>query len=311
VVSAAVTDPGSGNNSATQTTDISAPSTTTGGSGPPPPGTDPCQIQPLACAASAAADGLLVRYNFDNPADPWADSGPNGYHASPAGGVSVVQLGNGNRVARQPLVPGQPPDGALSFEPHILNCFTDSASVSWWCKSERWWEPTHPWYHTHRTFDGYCIGFSTHMVNFVATDGAALRGNPLYDCGAYAVGTTCAPYATNGGGCCNWCAIFYMVGCCGSNVSYGYVPTEANYANWRHWAFVRDGNASMKMYLNGVQVMSRVPPGSLQKCWNLAVFFGYSTGGTLPYPGWLDDFRVYQRALTPAELTAMAGSPPE
>jgi hypothetical protein len=256
---------------------------------------DPCGEPTSKCAAADAAGGLLVQYKFDDPSDPWMDSGPNGIDATPVAGVSVDTLANGNKVI------DMFPDGGVKFTPQILNCLSDSITVCWWSKSDQWWVPGNRYYHYHFPNDTYCIGYSTHLVNFVASDGLAIRGNPIYNCGTCSQGSCCT----------HWCSIAYAPGCCGSNGPlFGYLPTQAEYENWRLWAFVRS-SSSFGVYINGVLKMSRAPSGTLDKCWNGESIFGNYSTGTPPFPGWIDDFRIYKRALSPAELAAMSASPPE
>src|SRR5262249_20745156 len=132
-----------GTTTTASTTSSTTTTTTTGGSttGSPPP--NPCDIPTSACAAADAANGLLVRYTFDDPLDPWADAGPSGqYDATPHGAAHVVTLSNGNKVA------DMFPDGAVTFNPQIMNCFnSNSATICAWIKADQWWVPGNRWYH--------------------------------------------------------------------------------------------------------------------------------------------------------------------
>lgn len=83
---------------------------------------------------------------------------------------------------------------------------------------------------------------------------------------------------------------------------------------WNHYAFVKDlsdddGIARMSIYQNGVLVTTS---GGKTKSIDLDVsseFFsiGSNTNGTLPYIGKVDDFRIYNKALSQEEIVSLAG----
>jgi len=293
VISSGTTDPVASNNSATQTTDITSGGSTSGGTGPPPAGTPVCDIQSDACARSDAADGLLVRYTFDDPLDPYRDSGPNGYHGTPNGTVVIQTLGNGNRVAYPR------PSGVVAVDNHILNCLTNQITVCFWAKSDAWW--TEP---GNTRGPDYCKGWSTMMYQCNSASSGRLSGNPLYDCGAYAQNPVCSANTI-------WCSINNLCGQAGSgDVVYGWLPSQAQYENWHHWAFTKTDGVKMYTYCDGVPRMSKTPTRSLQTCWQDFYFLNYGIGG-LSYPGPVDDFRIYKRELSAAELLTLAGSPPQ
>jgi fibronectin type 3 domain-containing protein len=76
---------------------------------------------------------------------------------------------------------------------------------------------------------------------------------------------------------------------------------------WTFVAFTYDG-ATMRLYVNGTQVATRVANGTVQSVAN-----PLSIGGNLPYgeyfAGLIDEVRVYNRALTPAEIQTDMNSP--
>ncbi|MCE9552457.1 MAG: DUF11 domain-containing protein [Planctomycetes bacterium] len=301
VVSTGVTDPVSTNNTATQTTTISVAGTTTGGTttGGSPPA--PCDVPTLACAAADAANGLLVKYTFDDPLDPWADSGPSAqYDSTPNGGAHVVTLGNGNKVA------DMFPDGTVSFSPQIMNCFTtNSTTMCAWIKSDQWWVPGNRWYHYWFASDNtWCVGKGTHFINFLRnTDGKGFKLNPLYNCGGCSEDSCCT----------TWCSFMKMPGASGwDGTRAGYIPTKSAYENWSHWAWVRDaGTGQQTLYVNGVAKMWNNASYTITTCWDGSTTFCNYAIGTPPLHGWCDDMRIYKRALSVAELAGLAGSPPE
>jgi len=80
---------------------------------------------------------------------------------------------------------------------------------------------------------------------------------------------------------------------------------------WRHWAFVKNVNTGVQsIYLNGVlwhsaTAMTKVIPGNMVA--------GFSIGDRplhdAPYAGLIDDFRLYNRALTLSEIKKLAARP--
>ncbi|GAA4256769.1 hypothetical protein GCM10022255_070920 [Dactylosporangium darangshiense] len=84
-------------------------------------------------------------------------------------------------------------------------------------------------------------------------------------------------------------------------------PTATTLNQWTHIALTYDG-ATLKLYVNGVQVSSTAKTGTLQQTSN-----PLSIGGNAPYgeffKGLIDEARVYNRALTPAEITTVMNTP--
>ena len=77
--------------------------------------------------------------------------------------------------------------------------------------------------------------------------------------------------------------------------------------SWQHWAFTKDADTGeKKIYINGVlwhsaTDMTRPMTGVT------AFTIGARTDHTLGYIGWIDDFTLYDRALTPEEIAWSAG----
>jgi hypothetical protein len=76
---------------------------------------------------------------------------------------------------------------------------------------------------------------------------------------------------------------------------------------WYHAAATYDGT-TMRLYLNGTEVGSVAKSGSLSRGSDVAVNIGRSPEGSNYLRGAIDDVRIYSSALTPAEVTALAGS---
>jgi glucose/arabinose dehydrogenase/fibronectin type 3 domain-containing protein len=76
---------------------------------------------------------------------------------------------------------------------------------------------------------------------------------------------------------------------------------------WTHIALTYDGNI-LRLYVNGAQVSTRTISGALQQTSN-----PLSIGGNAPYGehfrGLIDEARVYNRALTPAEIQTVMSNP--
>lgn len=93
-------------------------------------------------------------------------------------------------------------------------------------------------------------------------------------------------------------------GVCCTNV---YAPTALAVNSWTHVAGTYDG-AIMRLYLNGVQVASRAATGSLQVNANPLSMGGNTYGGEY-FQGRIDEVRIYNRALTPAEIATDMNTP--
>jgi hypothetical protein len=75
---------------------------------------------------------------------------------------------------------------------------------------------------------------------------------------------------------------------------------------WTHIALTYDGNI-LRLYVNGVEVGTKAISGALQQTSNQM-----SNGGNLSaeyFQGLIDEARVYNRALSPAEIQTIMGTP--
>jgi hypothetical protein len=77
---------------------------------------------------------------------------------------------------------------------------------------------------------------------------------------------------------------------------------------WQHAAAVYDG-AAMRLYLDGLEVGSTAKAGALTADPSAQVWLGGNPPGATdrPWPGRLDDLRIYARALGTGELRALPG----
>ncbi len=81
------------------------------------------------------------------------------------------------------------------------------------------------------------------------------------------------------------------------------VDQALDVGNWRHVAGTWDGT-TQRVYVDGVLRGSATPPGALAEADRLAI----GSGGE-PMHGWLDDVRVYDRALSADEVRELCGTP--
>ncbi|MBI3466480.1 MAG: hypothetical protein HY000_25990 [Planctomycetes bacterium] len=80
--------------------------------------------------------------------------------------------------------------------------------------------------------------------------------------------------------------------------TYGTAPLAVN--TWSHLALTFDG-ASLRLYLNGIEVSSAPRTGSIQTSTNPVQIGGDSLYGQF-FAGLIDEVRIYDGALTPAEI---------
>jgi hypothetical protein len=86
---------------------------------------------------------------------------------------------------------------------------------------------------------------------------------------------------------------------------YGTAPLTAN--TWTHLAGTYDG-ATMRLYVNGVQVASRAQTGAIATSTNPLQIGGDSIHGQY-FAGRIDEVRVYNRALSAAEIQSDMNTP--
>ena len=87
--------------------------------------------------------------------------------------------------------------------------------------------------------------------------------------------------------------------------SYGLTPLPLN--TWTHIAQTYDG-VTIRFYVNGVQVSSRAQTGNIVTTTNSLQIGGDSIYGQY-FKGLIDDVRVYNRALSQAEVLTDSNSP--
>jgi len=100
-----------------------------------------------------------------------------------------------------------------------------------------------------------------------------------------------------------------------NGTNYATTPTSNSFApntnTWYHFCSTINPNSPHILYVNGVQVAqsSITPSGSLFSTTTQLRFGGQPyTIGNNTYQGYVDDFRVYNRALSATEVAALAGN---
>jgi hypothetical protein len=88
-------------------------------------------------------------------------------------------------------------------------------------------------------------------------------------------------------------------------VMYGAAPLAVS--SWTHLALTYDG-ATLRLYVNGVQVASQAQTGSLVTSANPLQIGGDSIFGQY-FQGTIDEVRIYNQALSPSEIQADMGTP--
>ena len=83
-------------------------------------------------------------------------------------------------------------------------------------------------------------------------------------------------------------------------------PSASPVGSWTHVALTYDGS-QLLLYVNGVQVASRAASGAIQSSTSPLWIGGNQYGEN--FTGLIDDVRVYNRALTPAEIQTDMATP--
>jgi chitodextrinase len=96
-------------------------------------------------------------------------------------------------------------------------------------------------------------------------------------------------------------------GTIGANVNYVTGPTASPVNAWTHVAVGYDG-ATLRLFINGVQVASRAATGAIQTVANPLWIGGNSPYGEY-FQGLIDEVRVYNRALTVTEIQTDMNTP--
>jgi VCBS repeat-containing protein len=79
---------------------------------------------------------------------------------------------------------------------------------------------------------------------------------------------------------------------------------------WMHVAATYDGT-TMRLYVNGVEESTlTLPAGTKIELNDVPLSIGAQSTPTRYFKGWIDDARVYRRALSPKEIQAFINSPP-
>ena len=86
-----------------------------------------------------------------------------------------------------------------------------------------------------------------------------------------------------------------------------YGPTALPMNTWTHLALTYDG-ATLRLYVNGVQVSSLAQTGSLPTSTNPLQIGGDSIYGQY-FQGTIDEIRIYNRALSASEIQADMSTP--
>jgi hypothetical protein len=76
---------------------------------------------------------------------------------------------------------------------------------------------------------------------------------------------------------------------------------------WTHLAFTYDG-ATFRIFVNGVQVATRAQAGAISASAQVLRIGGNSVWGEY-FQGRIDEVRIYNRALTQAEIQADMAAP--
>ncbi len=93
-------------------------------------------------------------------------------------------------------------------------------------------------------------------------------------------------------------------GCCNDSNRVSFNP-GATWTDWNHMVLVKDGDTKY-IYFNGVEVFTGQNTAPLVSDFT-ELFIGNSSNFNEAVEGVLDDFAIYKRALTPAEVALLAG----
>ncbi|MCE9555473.1 MAG: LamG domain-containing protein [Planctomycetes bacterium] len=272
------------------TTGATTGGTTTGGTiGPPPPGTPVCTVDTDSCTRSAANNGLLFRFTFDDPLDPFADSGPNNYDGTPLAPYTLITTEPGHGGVMQ-FTTGYDQNtdfgGSFTLDPHILSCLNQGVTMTCWCKGNAgYWSTGAKGALIWSNQDGSTGISSSYFISIIPRRNCC--SGSFYG-SAYAFAGRFA-----GGG-----DMLYQV---------SYPPIGIAEGSWHHWAWVKDVPAhQMHIYVDGilVPVMEKATSLGLQACWT-DLRIGADGPGGHAYPGMIDDFRAYNRALSQSEIQAL------
>ncbi|MDP3909773.1 MAG: LamG domain-containing protein, partial [Gemmatimonadales bacterium] len=96
----------------------------------------------------------------------------------------------------------------------------------------------------------------------------------------------------------------------GSTTTLATSTGQISTGKWYHVAVTYDG-VTMRIYKDGVEVASAPKTGAINTSAGVGVAIGGQPAGagSAPFDGLIDDVRMYNRALTPLEVSGMAGDP--
>jgi hypothetical protein len=90
----------------------------------------------------------------------------------------------------------------------------------------------------------------------------------------------------------------------GSSSELSTSPSSIFGGSWYHIAAIHDG-AQMRLYLNGSLMASAPKPGIIGMHPQAPASIGALSTGSQPFSGWIDDVRIYDRALSEQDLIAL------
>ncbi|MCC5022785.1 MAG: LamG domain-containing protein [Candidatus Synoicihabitans palmerolidicus] len=82
--------------------------------------------------------------------------------------------------------------------------------------------------------------------------------------------------------------------------------TSSASVDWSHIVMTHDGS-TVRLYLNGVEVLNQTNSGALRPFTSSMLVLAGSDNGLDLFQGALDEVRIFNRALTAAEVTTLAG----
>lgn len=90
------------------------------------------------------------------------------------------------------------------------------------------------------------------------------------------------------------------------NIFYANSPLQTD--NWYHFTFIHDANQGGRIYLNGILVNSNTIKGNICNSINAITIGADVKNGTYWrfFEGLIDDIRIYNRVLTPAEINYLS-----
>jgi hypothetical protein len=208
---------------------------------------------------------LLAYYSFNNPANPYADDSGRGFHLTPVGGTVTSVTG---RAASAIATNG------VRLRVPVNSSFSVSAyTISYFVKVQGPgnWNP--------RVVAVQIPGTSSHYYG-------------TYINGATTAARQFASYHISGGAA--------RIILSGSNAT---LPTNTT-SDWQHVAVTNTGS-TVTIYLNGNAVNTQGNSGPLNSFANAMLMIGGSDNGLDLFQGQLDEVRLYNRALTAAEVTTL------